>query len=388
MKKIIIVNNNMNVGGVQKSLCNLLWALEGKYDITLVLFRRMGEYAEQIPSSIKVVECESLFRLLGISQGQCEGRDRIIRGIVAMISRCFGRPAAMRYILSSQKTLDEHYDCAISFLHNGNIKNFYGGTQEFVLHKINANKKVAFLHCDYENCGANHLMNNRLIAKFDVIAACSDGCRAAFENVLPELAHRTVTVKNFHRFDEIKRLSEENPVAYDENAIHVVMVSRLAHEKAIERGILAIANARKNGVDVKLHIVGGGPMEDMLREYARSQGVMDYVCFYGEQANPYRYMKHADLFLLTSYHEAAPMVLEEARCLGLPILTVETTSSAEMVIEQDCGWVCDNDQQALERVLHGLLADKESLRKKKLQIQSRHMSNSAARKQFDDLVEE
>ena len=66
----------------------------------------------------------------------------------------------------------------------------------------------------------------------------------------------------------------------------------------------------------------------------------------------------------------------------------ENTSSAEMVIEQDCGWVCDNDQQALERVLHGLLADKESLRKKKLQIQSRHMSNSAARKQFDDLVEE
>ena len=37
MKKIVIVNNNMKIGGVQKSLCNLLWSLHENYDITLVL---------------------------------------------------------------------------------------------------------------------------------------------------------------------------------------------------------------------------------------------------------------------------------------------------------------------------------------------------------------
>ena len=30
MKKLLIVNNNMKIGGVQKSLCNLLWNICGE----------------------------------------------------------------------------------------------------------------------------------------------------------------------------------------------------------------------------------------------------------------------------------------------------------------------------------------------------------------------
>ena len=44
MKKILIVNNNMKIGGVQKSLCNLLWSVADQYDITLYLFAPIGAY--------------------------------------------------------------------------------------------------------------------------------------------------------------------------------------------------------------------------------------------------------------------------------------------------------------------------------------------------------
>ena len=50
MKKIIIVNNNMKVGGIQKSLCNLLWSIHGRYDVTLLLFQAVGDYMNQIPA--------------------------------------------------------------------------------------------------------------------------------------------------------------------------------------------------------------------------------------------------------------------------------------------------------------------------------------------------
>jgi glycosyltransferase involved in cell wall biosynthesis len=56
------------------------------------------------------------------------------------------------------------------------------------------------------------------------------------------------------------------------------------------------------GLPVALHIVGGGPMESFLRERAAELKVTDFVHFYGEQRNPYRYMKNADLFLMSSYH--------------------------------------------------------------------------------------
>ncbi|MBQ8621424.1 MAG: glycosyltransferase [Oscillospiraceae bacterium] len=388
MKKILIVNNNMAIGGVQKSLHNLLWAIHDRYDVTLCLFRAAGPYMENLPPDVKIVKCKGLFRYLGISQGQCRGIHKIVRGALAMTARLFGRSAAVRLMLAGEKTLPGQFDCAVAFLHNGNVKNFYGGVQEFVLKKTRADKKVAFLHCDYSSCGSNHPANNRLIAQFDQIAACSEGCRRAFQSVLPELGKKCVTVRNFHRFDEISDLAAQMPVIYQGPGAHVVMVSRLAHEKGIERALHAVAAARGKGLTVTLHIVGGGPMESMLRELTRSLQLTENVIFYGQQENPYRYMAGADLLLMTSFHEAAPMVIEEAVSLGIPVLTTRTTSSAEMVTQAQAGWVCENDQTALTAAMAGILSSPKELAETKRRLQSRIMDNTAAQSQFLRLIEE
>ena len=154
MKKIIIVNNNMKVGGVQKSLCNLLWELDAaaRYDVTLVLFSPVGEYMDRLPSGVKCIYTKSLFRYMGVSQGEMRGVDIIKRGMLAAICRTFGRTAAIKIMLLSQPVLPETYDCAISFLHNGGNKTFFGGVQDFVLHKIKSAKKVTLLHDDYGKC--------------------------------------------------------------------------------------------------------------------------------------------------------------------------------------------------------------------------------------------
>ncbi len=387
MKKIIIVNNNMKVGGVQKSLYNLLWAIDGKYDVTLYLFSRTGEYMDKLPPNVKIVGCTGPFRYFGVSQGECKSlSDRLKRGISAALCKAFGRKLIIRLFLALQKCLDGSYDCAVAFLHNGNPKSFYGGVQDFVLDRINADKKIAFLHCDYRNCGANNPYDNGLIAKFDRIAACSDGCRSAFLSVLSELENKTVTVRNCHRFDEIKALANTDPVIYDNDVINVVTVSRLAHEKGIERALRAMEYSLKKGISVRLHIVGGGPMEEPLRSAACGLG--DRVVFHGEQSNPYRYMKNADLFLMTSYHEAAPMVIEEACCLGLPIMTARTTSSDEMVTEKECGWVCENTQDDIDRVLYEIISDRDKLKLLKDKMRCRSTDNSRALEQFVSLMED
>ena len=387
MKKIIIVNNNMEIGGVQKSLYNLLWNIHDRYDVTLCLFRAEGSYMDQLPSDVKIVACKGLFRYLGISQGECAGVHKLIRGALALTAKLFGRNVAMKLVLAGEKTVPGYYDCAISYLQNGNIKNFYGGVQEFILKKVRADKKIAFLHCDYSNCGANHPVNNRLIGKFDQIAACSDGCRRAFEQVLPELREKCVSVRNFHRFDEIRQLASREPVVYEGLGPHVLMVSRLAHEKGIERAIRAAAKVRDAGLSIMLHIVGSGPMEPMLRELTQKTGMTDCVVFHGQQENPYRYMANADLFLMTSFHEAAPMVIDEAASLGLPVLTVRTTSSHEMVVERGNGWICENDQDALNVALVDILRDPGALGAVKNRRNSRPADNETAMEQFAVMIE-
>ena len=111
----------MKVGGVQKSLHNLLWELEGVCETTLLLFNATGAYMKDLPPWVSVQECKGMFRLLGMSQGECKGTEKFIRGALALISRWFGRTVAMKIVLKSQKMLPEKYDCAISFLQNGNI---------------------------------------------------------------------------------------------------------------------------------------------------------------------------------------------------------------------------------------------------------------------------
>ena len=387
MKKIIIVNNNMSVGGVQKALCNLLWAIHDRYDVTLYLFSRRGEYADDIPPDVKVMECRGPFRFLGISQGQSRGADKLKRGVAVLLCRVFGRRFTLRLLMAGEKKAEGAYDCAIAYLQNGNCRHFYGGVQDFVLDKVNASRKIAFLHCDYGNCGADHPENNRLIGRFDRIAACSDGCKEAFEKVLPHLTERTVTARNFHRYEQIHDLADQDPVVYDQSVRNVVMVSRLSHEKGIERAIRAVARATEQNLPVALHIVGGGPMKGFLEQTAVEQGVADRVIFYGEQANPYRYMKNADLFLMSSYHEAAPMVIEEAMCLNVPVLTVRTTSSNEMVTMRRGGWVCENTSVELAQALVRILSNPVALENMRNSLYESSPNNDVALEQLTKLIE-
>ncbi len=388
MKKIIIVNNNMKVGGVQKSLCNLLWELDEReeYDVSLLLLSPVGDYIDKIPPRVKVITTKSPFRYIGISQGEANGIGKIKRGFLAGVCRIFGRAAAVRLMLISQKKIPDSYDCAIAFLHNGGNKSFYGGVQELTLCRIDAKRKIAFIHCDYDRSGANNKNNNKLLAGFDVIAACSDGCKNILDTACPHLAHKTVTVNNCSNVSEIRQMADEDTVVYDTNYLNVICVARLSPTKGIDRAITAVEAAMKSGVPVRLHIIGDGVTSCELKETVAKRGLGEHVIFYGEQINPYRYMKNADLFLLTSYHEAAPMVIDEAYVLGVPTLTTRTTSSDEMVVKRGCGWVCENDQESLNKALFSVLKDHVTLKNMKKSLCGRNVNNDAAMSQLTEIV--
>ena len=387
MKKLLIVNNNMKVGGVQKSLYNLLWSLDpAEYDVTLLLFSKVGAYLDNLPATVRIIEETGSFRLFGKSQGEYAGMDALSRGFLATVSRFFGRDTAVKMMLSRQKTLEGQYDCAVAFLNNGPNNVLYGGVQDYVLHRVNAKRKVVFLHSDYDRSGSHHPSNDRMMAQFDTIAACSEGCRRAFVAAKPDLAQRCVAVRNCHRYDEIRQLAEAEIPPYAEDAIHAVTVARMTPRKGLDRAIRATAVAKDAGTPVTLHIVGNGPMWDSLQALAKELGVEEAIIFHGEQSNPYPYIKQADFMFLTSYHEAAPMVIEEARCLGVPVLSTEIISTKEMVTEAQAGWVCDNDDRALDETLCRVLADREGIQAVRDYLLKTPMDNQEALSQFAAVV--
>lgn len=357
MKKVIIVNNNLHIGGVQKALISLLWNIRDSYDVTLLLFSREGAYCNELPPEVKVICVESAYRYLGMSgQNVRTGRDRLMRSFYAAVSRIFGRKYAIAIMKLGQKPIGE-YDAAISYLHNSIDKGFYGGCNEFVLNHISAKKKIAFLHCDYTLCGANTKENNRQYSCFDAIAACSQGCADAFVKANPHLKSKVMVVPNCHRYDRIRAMAENEPVSLKSDKINIVTVARLGKEKGVERAVRAIAHL--GGLKDRIHyyIIGDGARKKVLLETLEQEQLQDCVTLCGQLENPYGYIRAADLLLIPSRSEAAPLVIGEAACLGTPVLSTRTSSALEMIAQTGYGWVCENNEGAMTQALVKLLSD-------------------------------
>lgn len=387
-KSIIIVNNNLHIGGVQKSLIDFLKVNSNNYDITLCLFAENGEFMADIPENVKVISVTSLFNLLGISLAESKkslGRF-ILRFFFALLFKLFGREFAMPFILRSQQKISGSYDYAISYLHNGGSKSFYGGCNEFVIHKIDAVQKIAFIHCDYRNAGSNTAYNNKLYESFDMIAACSYGCLQAFNEVLPSYKDKAFVVQNFHDFDNIAIMSLQDPVIYDNEYVNIVVVARLSSEKAIDRAIRALNYCLQNGAKARLHIVGDGILRNTLQDLAVLLKIESNVFFYGFSSNPYRFLKNSDLLLITSYHEAAPLVIDEARFLNIPIISVRTTSSDDMILSTNSGFVCENNMDDLQNLLYKITSNKCLLNQVKNSMSKHKIDNTLAQTQLAQML--
>ncbi len=181
--------------------------------------------------------------------------------------------------------------------------------------------------------------------RFDQVITVSNGCKNHFIKALPELESKVLVVKNFHNYKEIKSKAEISPYQYQKDHYNILTIARLSEEKGIIRTIEIIAKLVKHSPKICWHIVGEGSQRTEIENLIRSYSLDNNIILFGNQDNPYRFMKNADLFLLPSYHEAAPMVLEEAKYLGIPILTTDTISAKEMLEDYDSGFICENTNE-------------------------------------------
>ena len=374
MKKILIVQDNLRMGGIQKSLVNFLNALSSEYDLTVLLFERGGALSAQIPKQVRVRYAHPAYSLLNVTKKQTRRRPALFlaKTFFYLWSRFFGRKSAMRLLGVFQKKL-RGYDIAISYAHPMVKSAFSGGAAEFVLQKVQAERKFCFVHCDYQHSGNAEPYTNELYGKFNKIVCVSESVKERFLFVLPALADRTQVLYNFYDLNVVG-LAEKGDVLFDPSALNLVTVARLSPEKGIDRMIEAIHLSSRR--DLCYYVVGSGPAEVSLCALVERYGLGKQVFFVGETMNPYVYMKQADYVVVSSYHEAAPMVFDEAKTLGVPVIATETTSAREMLGEQ-YGIVCDNSTEGLLAVLRRI--------KKHGQFETITVDNNMQKAQFEKL---
>lgn len=369
-KSILIVNNNLEIGGIQKALVNLLREIHNQYDITLLLFHKHGELLKDVPISVKIIEANPLLSLLGVSFEQSKKMGYfyfLVRTGLSLFSKILGNRMPIAFLINTSRKTGT-YDMAISYMQNSAYRILYGGCNEFVLKKARANQKISFVHCDFEKYEGNHTYNRNLYKKFDRIGAVSKSCQESFLKIMPDLKEKTFCIHNCYDFEQIKNLSEKDTIAYDESCFNILTVARLTMEKGIIRSLSIIKRLHEQDIHVRWHIVGDGPLYGQICEYIKNTKLEDVIFLYGKQDNPYRFIKNADLLFVPSYHEAAPMVFNESACLGVPVFSTKTCSAMELVEKGGIGWVSENNEDSIFETLKNLLIHPEKISEIKEQM--------------------
>ena len=147
---------------------------------------------------------------------------------------------------------------------------------------------------------------------------------------------------------------DKNEYNYD-----VVYVGRLTYQKNPERLIKVVAKVIQEKPDCKVAIVGTGELEDKVKNLAQELQIDKNIDFLGFLSNPLKIMKDSKVMLMTSRWEGTPMCALEAMALGLPIVSTPTDGLCELIVEGETGYLSDNDDVLVEKILGILMDDKE-----------------------------
>ncbi len=112
---------------------------------------------------------------------------------------------------------------------------------------------------------------------------------------------------------------------------------------------------------IALVILGDGSLKDNLLEVAERTGVAHLVHLLGFKSNPYKYIKKAKFFVLSSSHEGMPMVMLEALACGTPVVSFNCkTGPGEIIIHKENGLLVeDQNLKALTKAMDLFIKDDE-----------------------------
>ena len=139
--------------------------------------------------------------------------------------------------------------------------------------------------------------------------------------------------------------------------------------------------------DIKWYIAGDGPERSTIKSTIESYGLKDRIILLGNQSNPYPYIKKSDLFMLLSFHEAAPVVYNEAHALGIPVFSTRTISSDEMLDDGVNAFICENSEKGIREAFADLMTNREKIARAKENLKNYKMSNVSSIEKIREFIE-
>ena len=188
------------------------------------------------------------------------------------------------------------------------------------------------------------------------VITCTGDNKRYLSSLAPEIdtgkikvVYHGLNVGIYHLKDD----KQEDLTDSAEKPFNIISVGSLFECKGFEYLIEACRILAGDSFNFHCRIVGGGYLEDQLREMVRDKKLDDYVTFTGyqaqdEMADHYRW---ADFFILPAVlkiHWGIPNVLLEALAVGVPVACTSLPSLPELIADPPCGFtIPEKDPRAI-----------------------------------------
>lgn len=133
------------------------------------------------------------------------------------------------------------------------------------------------------------------------------------------------------------------------NLPYIITVGRLAAQKNQKILLDAFSFISAKCPDMHLLVLGAGDKEADLKKQSHTLKLNEKIHFLGFQANPFKYVQRAKLFVLTSDCEGLGNVIIEALALGVNVVSTDCPSGPREILDGNTyGWLSKvNDAEDL-----------------------------------------
>jgi glycosyltransferase involved in cell wall biosynthesis len=296
-------------GGAERVMVNLASGFADQdIKVDLVLAKAEGPYILQVPTNVRVIDLKA---------------SRVIASL----------PGLVRYLRQ------EHPKALLSALDHTNVVAILAKKLARVPTRI-----IVSVHSNPSKATANALsLRDKLMPYWtrafypqaDVVVAVSNGVAEDLIRVtgLPKEKIKVIynSVITPELFDKANEHLNHPWFAPNEPPV-ILGTGRLTIAKDFPTLIRAFALVRKQ-YPVRLMILGEGEERPKLEELIRKLGIQKDVALPGFVENPYKYMKRAAMFVLSSQWEGLPTVLIEALAVGIPVVSTDCESGPREILK-------------------------------------------------------
>ena len=179
---------------------------------------------------------------------------------------------------------------------------------------------------------------------------------------LIEFKHHLNNVQTIYNPINIEEIQSKHHENIDLNFDFIIGIGQMeTNIKQFDKLIEAYSNSILPNQNIHLVLLGDGEQISILKALTKQKNIEEKVHFLGYQNNPYKYLRNAKFFVLSSQNEGLPNVILEALACEIPVVSFDCLSGpSEMIAHKQNGLlVQDQNVQKLTEAMNLFVEDEK-----------------------------